>query len=92
MRKMFKKIIVDRHELILDERNVTEALKSINHNLSYYEMVVQDLSVGECGWKKTSLWYIHFTATEARWENIRNYLCELCYKIDGLKIKHRLVR
>ena len=65
------KVIPVRHHLVLDEEDVVKALKVIQQ----HHRIVPDMAVGNCGWADDlGKWFIHFTTTECKWEEIRKKL------------------
>lgn len=88
MANFLDKAMVKRHHLVLDRDEVMNVLEYINRDRSEYEMAMQNLAVGNCGWAGDhNKWYIHFSVTLHRWDLIKDYLCSVCCEIDGLKIK-----
>lgn len=83
MTKFLEKTMVKRHQLVLNRDAVMDVLDCINQDITDYEMVIQNLAVGNCGWADKSKYYIHVTTTQHRWNRIKDILCEICYEIDG---------
>lgn len=90
MKKLFEKIVIKRHYLILEEKDVTKTLSVINRQSTLF--INQKMAVGNCGWAdETTKWFIHFDASESQWKKIKTDL-----KNEGLtdilEERKRLVR
>ena len=71
MKNLTDYIITKRCHLVLEEQDVIKTLNAINRHYR----VVPEIRVGNCGWVDDSnQWFIHFTATKAKWKVIRNEL------------------
>lgn len=67
---LMSKLVRKYYHLILNEDDVIKVLNVINK----HHKIVPDMAVGNCGWKDTSKWFIHFYTTESKWEEIRKEL------------------
>lgn len=72
MKNLLKKVIIKRHYLILEEKDVIKTLDVINRHETVF--INQKLVVGNCGWDETTKWFIHFSASESQWESIKDDL------------------
>ena len=70
MGKLMDKIIKRTRHLIVEEADVTKTLRVIQEHHKF----VPDMAVGNCGWDDETKWFIHFAATNAKWEVIRHDL------------------
>ncbi len=67
---ILNKIIYKRHELILNEENVIEALRVIQNTCnSILSKMNCSMMVGNCGWADDrEKWFIHFTCSDEEWD------------------------
>lgn len=69
MKQFIKQFIRSRCEVIIDEENITKVLRVLNkHGIN------SNLSIGNCGWKESNMWYIMFTSSGKRMTSIRSEL------------------
>ena len=63
--------VTERHELILEEKDVTKTLGIINK----HHRIPPDMRVGSCSdADERNRWFIHFTTTKAKWKAVRSDL------------------
>lgn len=69
IQKLIDKVDVRRHSLIFDEADILVVLKAIDkkHDLGWR---FGNMSIGNCGWSDKTKWYIEFSASTERWNNI----------------------
>jgi hypothetical protein len=73
MKKAIDKLVVKRHYLIVEGRDVLETLGVVNEHRVFY--INQKLAVGECGWAQyPTKWFIHFDASDDQWASIIGHL------------------
>ena len=71
MMRTFDNIIYKRHHLIMDETKVMEALRIIQKTCDRLFTQIQiDMTVGSCGWKNSTMWYINLTCSNTEWRNL----------------------
>lgn len=71
MMRTFDNIIYKRHHLIMDETKVMEALRIIQKTCDRLLTQIQiDMTVGSCGWKNSTMWYINLTCSNTEWRNL----------------------
>lgn len=85
MKNLLKKVIIKRHYLILEEKDVTKTLDVINRHETFF--ISQKLVVGNCEWAAETKWFIHFSASESQWESIKDD-----FKKEGLNSIFKRVR
>lgn len=69
MKNVFRKIVVRKCRLIIEEENVTDILKVI------FRLTKGTVEVDECGWKDLpSKWFVQFYVTEEVWDEVKTKL------------------
>lgn len=72
MKKLFRKLMVKRHYLLVEEKEVEDTLEIIGKHTTAIERA---LSVGNCGWvNERTMWFINFNSPTYKWERITNNL------------------
>lgn len=73
MKKFIDKIIVKRRHLIFEENDMIKVLKTVDkiHDRGWLR---NNVAIGNCGWDDRAKWFIHFDASNERWEQIKNDL------------------
>lgn len=55
----------------MDETKVMEALRIIQKTCNRLFTQIQiDMTVGSCGWKNSTMWYINLTCSNTEWRNL----------------------
>ena len=71
MMRTFDNVIYKRHHLIMDETKVMETLRIIQKTCDRLFTQIQiDMTVGSCGWKNSTMWYINLTCSNTEWRNL----------------------
>lgn len=73
MLKLIDKLIIKRRHLIFEEDDMIRVLKVVDktHDWGWWH---GDVAIGNCGWADQGKWFIHFDASNARWDDIKNEL------------------
>lgn len=74
MLKLMEKIIVKRRGLVFEEVDLTKVLGVINQHQDPWFISRPNMSVGNCGWKDKTKWFVHFDASKDAWQKIVNDL------------------
>lgn len=55
-----------RHEIVLDEKDVTRAIQAIGKSIG----IRNEVAIGNCCWaNEPSKWFIHFTLSNKDWKS-----------------------
>lgn len=69
MMNLMERVIIRKRHLVLDRDDVLRALDVLGQN-----RIFNEISIGNCGWKDASKWFLTFNANGKKWESIRNSL------------------
>ena len=64
---------VKRHHIICEEVDLVKVLKAIDEN-HYCCRHSVEMSIGNCGWVDETKWYVHFNASDLKWDEL---VCKL---------------
>ena len=71
MMRTFDNVIYKRHHLIMDETKVMEALRIIQKTCDRLFTQIQiDMTVGSCGWKNSTMWFINLSCSNTEWRKL----------------------
>ena len=72
------RLTVARRHIICEEADLLNVLKAIDekHYCCRHDV---DMSIGNCGWADETKWYVHFNASDRKWD-------ELVYKLRIIRV------
>lgn len=65
---IIERIAIERHYIVLDERDVLGLLMLIYAKVD--SRIDKKLSVCNCGWADRRKWFVHFNCTNKQWRSI----------------------
>ena len=65
MENLFDKLIKKRRNLIVEIEDLTGVLIVLNHHHIY------EVTLGNCGWKSETKWYVNFNSSDEKWDGIK---------------------
>ncbi len=70
MLNFINKIIVKRRSLVFEEIELTRVLEVINKHKDPWFISRPNMSIGNCGWKDETKWFVHFDTSKSAWNKI----------------------
>ena len=62
--RLIDSFIIKRRHIIVNKKDLINVLSEINKNKIY------NITIGSCGWADETKWFIHFDASNKKWQNI----------------------